>query len=291
MRALIERDQARPVPSAVRELAKTAVETLAARNVQAILYYGSCFRDGEVDGKIDGLIDLYLLVDDYASVHDAAWKRFLNRMFPPNVYYVQCRHGGETVRGKVAVMTLNQLERLVGDGTSNPYFWARFAQPTGVVEVAPEAHDRLVGVFVTSIRTLHGHARALMAPPATPEARWTAVLRATYSTELRVEKPGRASQIYHSDRARFDTIDDVLSSRPPGPSAPSWRRRRIEGKLLSVARLIKAAFTFTGGADYLAWKIERHSGVALELADWQRRHPIIAAGPILWRLWRAKVIG
>ena len=51
-------------------------------------------------------------------------------------------------------------------------------------------------------------------------------------------------------------------------------------------RSLAASNFFEGGADYLAWKIERHSGVSLELADWQRRHPLLAAPALLWQLRR-----
>ncbi|MCA9474766.1 MAG: hypothetical protein KC563_03010, partial [Nitrospira sp.] len=54
----------------------------------------------------------------------------------------------------------------------------------------------------------------------------------------------------------------------------------------SMLRLMKAAFTFQGGADYLIWKIERHSGVKVELTPTQRRHPIITGLVIFWRLYR-----
>ncbi len=74
------------------------------------------------------------------------------------------------------------------------------------------------------------------------------------------------------------------------PRPRSWFRTRRNGKALSVLRLVKAAFTFTAGADYLAWKIERHSGMHIELTDWQRRHPILASPPILWRLIRSKAV-
>lgn len=62
--------------------------------------------------------------------------------------------------------------------------------------------------------------------------------------------------------------------------------RRLIGKPLNVMRLIKAAFTFQGGARYLAWKIERHSGVKVELTPWQERHPILASSVLFWRLYR-----
>ena len=39
-------------------------------------------------------------------------------------------------------------------------------------------------------------------------------------------------------------------------------------------------------AEYAAWKVERHSGVKLELSDWQRRHPLLAAPGVYLRLRR-----
>ena len=58
------------------------------------------------------------------------------------------------------------------------------------------------------------------------------------------------------------------------------------GKLFNIARLIKAAFTFEGGLDYILWKIARHSGVTIAVTDWQRRHPLLAAPGLAWRLYR-----
>jgi hypothetical protein len=66
----------------------------------------------------------------------------------------------------------------------------------------------------------------------------------------------------------------------------AWASRRRRGKLLSVLRLLKAAFTFAAGADYLAWKISRHSGVEVKLKPWQRRHPILGALVLLPALLR-----
>ncbi len=60
----------------------------------------------------------------------------------------------------------------------------------------------------------------------------------------------------------------------------------FRGKAWSVLRLLKASFTFDGGADYLAWKISRHSGVAVTVTPWQRRHPIAGAIVQFWRLYR-----
>jgi hypothetical protein len=80
---------------------------------------------------------------------------------------------------------------------------------------------------------------------------------------------------------------------PVGSAAAASRRwllRRLQGKALSFLRLAKASWTFAGGADYLAWKISRHAGVPVEFSPWERRHPLLAAPVVLWRLTRRGVI-
>ena len=61
-----------------------------------------------------------------------------------------------------------------------------------------------------------------------------------------------------------------------------WRLRRWQGRILSILRLAKATFTFSNSVDYAAWKIERHTGVRVEITPLLRRHPI------LWGLKVAK---
>ena len=65
-----------------------------------------------------------------------------------------------------------------------------------------------------------------------------------------------------------------------------WYRRRIAGRCLHVLRLITNAYTFTDGLDYVLWKIETHSGIRTEPTPWQRRHPLLAAPRLAWRLYR-----
>ena len=67
-------------------------------------------------------------------------------------------------------------------------------------------------------------------------------------------------------------------------------RRRVEGKFLSAVRLAKASTTFAGGADYIAWKINRHAGTDIKLKPWQRRFPLLGAISLLPRLLRSGAI-
>jgi hypothetical protein len=57
-----------------------------------------------------------------------------------------------------------------------------------------------------------------------------------------------------------------------------------------VLRLAKASATYAGGAEYIAWKINRHAGTKIELKPWQKRHPLLAAISLLPQLLRSGAI-
>ena len=86
--------------------------------------------------------------------------------------------------------------------------------------------------------------------------------------------------------------DDGISYRVRIPawerclSRLTWRLRFIQGKLLSALRLIKAMATFEGGVNYILWKIERHSGVTVDIEPRLRRRPLLAMWVLSWRLYR-----
>ena len=287
--ALVGEELATPADPAVAAVAEAA----RARHggVCAVLFYGSCRRDGYREGL---LVDLYLITDGYAATHRSWTMRLLNRLVPPNVYYVDTVHGGATVRAKYAMVSLAQLARLVSPATLNPYFWARFAQPTGLLwsRDRPTA-DAVRDALVQAILTTDGAARPLVGA-ADALTLWGRAFAESYRTELRAEKPGRAAQIVEGELARYRRVAAALAGRPAEATAAAaarrWFWRRIQGKGLSLLRLAKASWTFAGGADYLAWKISRHAGVPVEFSPWERRHPFLAAPFVLWRLARRGAI-
>jgi hypothetical protein len=126
----------------------------------------------------------------------------------------------------------------------------------------------------------------------------------TYAAELRSERPHRIRALVAEALPEFEVLVRALAreqgwtpaaaGRHRNPSrrrrrwssACGWAARRVQGKVLSVLRLLKASFTFDGGLPYLAWKIERHSGVRIEITPSMRRFPRLGAIGALWRTWR-----
>jgi hypothetical protein len=249
--------------------------------VRAVLAYGSALRDS---APSETLIDLYVLTGSSSDVSSNPLSRLACSLMPPNVYYTEVFLERQTYHAKYAVLSLSQLEAKVQPATSNPYFWVRFAQPMRLAWSANEkVKSRILGIVHTACSTAWSNAVAT-APRASPAEQWSSLFRETYRTELRPESLGRASAIVEANRAYYENLSLHLTDVPAVTA--NWPMRRLAGKLLSILRLAKAAFTFQGGADYIAWKIKRHSGVDIQVTDFQRRHPLLAGLVLLPQLLR-----
>jgi hypothetical protein len=247
--------------------------------VHAVLAYGSALRDSNPD---DTLIDFYILTETLAGVSYNPVSRFLCGMVPPNVYYIE----HQNYRAKYAVLPMELLSQKVSSKTTNPYFWARFCQPMRLVFAQDEiARKRVVQILEKAAITAYNEARRL-ASHESVETQWTLLFRETYQTELRPEDLSRADAIVAAQKEHFKAVSKLAGFVET--SEISWPTRRKQGKILSVLRLVKAAFTFQGGADYAAWKIKRHSGVQIDVKPWHRKHPLLASIVLLPKLLKSR---
>jgi hypothetical protein len=259
-----------PVHSAITAMAEVILQH--HQPASAVLAYGSALRDANPDTT---LIDFYVLTQTTQGISKSSLLRALCNLVPPNVYFIEHHINEKSYRAKYAVLPVELLASKLKGDIANPYFWARFAQPMRLVWAADDvARARVHQLLARAMETAQANASRLAAHTS-PAEQWTTLFQNTYQTELRPEDQSRAKLIIEMQREHFETIARL--AKPVSSSEWSWSTRRWTGKLLSIARLLKAAFTFQGGADYAAWKIERHSGVKIEVTDWQRRHPVLAS--------------
>jgi hypothetical protein len=228
-----------------------------------------------------------LIVSSYREAYGKSWLAGANNLIPPNVFYFE--HDG--LVAKYAVLSEADFYRLNGPETRNVSVWARFAQPSRLAWAADDdARTAAVQAISRAAPTLL--AAAGQKSGEDPLNWWRRAFELTYSAELRAERKGRSSSVVDADRERYETFSEPVIAAIPalmaGPS--SWFRRRAEGKMLSIVRLAKASFTFAGGADYIAWKINRHAGTEIQLKPWQRRWPLLAAISLLPRLLRSGAV-
>jgi hypothetical protein len=282
LRTLVADELGQPVDPRVAAMAKAVAGRHGAAS-RAVLFYGSCLRQKQLEGL---MLDFYLIVSDYASAYDKPWLAKANALIPPNVFPFQ--HDG--LAAKYAVLSEADFHRLNGPETRNVSVWARFAQPSRLVWVADDA------ARTAAISSVARAAPTLLAAAGRIAGEsdldwWRRAFALTYSAELRAERKGRAGSVIDAEIARYQRFSPaVIAAIDPEARSGQWRRRRIEGKALSVLRLAKASATYAGGAEYIAWKINRHAGTAIELKPWQKRHPLLAAISLLPRLLRSGAI-
>ena len=265
----------------------------AADDARAVLFYGSSLRTG----SIEGVLDFYILCE--GELERGIW---------PRVSYHECKIGETVLRAKVATMNLSTFQAAASGALIDTTIWARFVQPSALVwqRDADSAVATITAVAAAAI-TAARLAVALGPARGTAEQYWRGLFRATYAAEFRMERVGREETILSANREHFSEllpialkaagiefeavaqqIQPFLSSAERKRLLRWWGPRRRMGKILNLIRLLKASTTFDGAARYAAWKIERHAGVAVDLAPWQERHPVLAAPGVLWRVWRER---
>ena len=256
----------------------------------AALFYGSCRQRATTEG----IVDLHVLVDDLRAAL-GPWGAWLCRLLPPNVVYLEASArdaggGGDTVRAKVAVLSLRQFRRGCSRAAFHSYFWGRYAQPLTIVGARDP--EPLIEGLVDAVETLACRAWPRLGAPTDPIAYWTGALRLSYRAELRPEGSDRPAVLVAAYPDYFRATGEAVLATHGGRAGHGararldWAMRSAWGKLLSLLRLLKGLATFEGGLDYVAWKLERHTGRRIEIPPRVRRHPWLFVWPLVWRHWR-----
>jgi hypothetical protein len=275
--------------------------------VTAVLFYGSCLRSGD---PYDGLVDLYLIVDHYRCANTSLVKALWNWLLPPNVFYAEVDHRGNTIRSKYAIISLADLNKGTSQRWFHSYLWGRFSQPTAVAWCRDDTtRDIIENTLAQSVVTFLNRVLPALPPQGSVQSLWSNGLQLSYGAELRVESSARARELTEASKAYYQQVTRLsapllnyhceISGTPPTQdyqaeisslrrlsNRVAWKIRAVQGKLLSLARLMKALFTFDGGLDYLAWKLERHSGVHIDIPEKVRRYPLIFIWGLFWNLYR-----
>jgi hypothetical protein len=294
--AELRRPAPEPVTAFAAQLAARAKGACAA-----VLFYGSALRDG----ALDGVLDFYVLLDHERAWPGSRWAALANRVLPPNVGYVESQIDGRTLRAKYAVMSLERFATSMSPRSIDTTLWARFSQPCACLVARSSDEERRVAAAVQSALLTAARWAALLGPASgRAEDFWRALYARTYAAELRVERSTRGADLLANDHERYarllplawreagvtftqtsdGTLHTALGEREREVARRRWQRRHRLGRPLNLLRLLKAASTFDNAIDYVAWKVERHSGYRIEPSAFQRRHPLLAAPALYWRL-------
>lgn len=281
----------RAVDPAIRAFAARLGEEAGAR---AVLFYGSNLRTG----SLEGVLDFYVLLP--GPQRERIW---------PRIGYREHHTGEALLRAKTATLSLDRFARAAAGNSRDTTIWTRFVQPCALVWTRDgQAREAVVAAIGAAAQTAAGLAAVLGPAEGAADKYWRALFRATYRAEFRVEQPGREDSILAANADHFRRILPLAWDAAGVPFARLgedryrlsiaeddrrrwarwWSGRRRLGKPLNIVRLVKAAGTFDGAANYAAWKVGRHSGIALEVTPFRRRHPVLSVPGAAWELWRKR---
>ena len=229
--------------------------------------------------------------------------KILTNFLSPNVYQQAGADHAKKYRVKFAVINLENFKKRI-ENDFHPYFWARFAQPTQILYVKKsEIEGTLTATFQQATKRMITESLPMLPKTFTTEMLWETALGLTYRAELRSEAGTAPRSIIKASLPKLYTLttsvaDDcslnlindnwhnLTTESLNLRKAAIWQIRFFIGKFLSIARLLKAVFTFENPLDYLVWKIERHTGIKEVPTTLQRKYPLLFSWSLLWRLYK-----
>jgi hypothetical protein len=300
VRQIIAAEQAATPPPRAIDMA-AAISAKHGDTVQAFVFYGSGLREAD---NIEKMLDYYVLTRSYKDIHGKSPKALASFALPPSVHYLEAEdRSAQPMNSKYSIVSLPAFKRRVTGGAREPMIWARFSQPCLIISCQSETiRQDLITDLAKAVCHFADQASPLMSGKMTPRAFWSRALAESYRTELRAERPlERATEIVDRYADRYTALGQALfgpadsdgniyishpSRRARGRARWRWATRRLVGKPATALRVLKAAFTFDGGLDYVLHKLKSHSDVSIDITPHQRRHPILWSPILAYKLWR-----
>jgi hypothetical protein len=226
-------------------------------------------------------------------------------LLPPNVIAFS-PEGEEGPIAKCLIISARDFERELSTRSRDHFMISRMIQEVGVLYVRDAAaerwlHDRLKAAR----RTVLDWAAPYVPAPFSAESLTREMIAICYRSEIRPESASRASSVFEAQRVYLvETYEKLLadaigeghvvregqgyrSARRPGPMARLRRSAYFNfSKLRVTARWIKHVLTFENWLPYVVRKVERRTGMSVELTPLERRLPLIFLWPRVFRVLR-----
>jgi hypothetical protein len=286
-----------------------AVRKLDPEDTKAVVGYGSWYEP-ELR-KPRSFPDLYVVVDGYARYHESRLHAWMNRLLPPNVYFVwDERDGRREVRGKYNVISVADLERECGPALRDLYnagrmtkvvwiAWARDAPSRAwLIDRLADAHRVLAPVALTflpehfacddfSLELLGLSYRAEPRLEGWEYVRALHAAHARYYRELHgalLESFARSTSLLATDAGGFRKLASPRWAETERRAQRLIRRSRRRGYL----RWPRIVLTEPNLVDLAANEAERKAGVRIRVTPRLRRHPFLYGLPEFLRVLRER---
>jgi hypothetical protein len=308
LRELLVRSSSRPVDPDGHEVPEI-VRKFDSTGTAAVIGYGSWYIEGL--RKATSFADVYLVVDDYAHFHRNRFHAWMNRVLPPNVYFLWT--GGEghrSIRGKYNVISAADLERECGPALRDVYSAGRLSKLVWLAWARDEpTREWLVARLVDAQTTLAPLALGMLGEHFFLDDFSHELLALSYRGEPRLEGWDKVRALHEAHAERYVELHQVLleafaestglldveATRFHKREDPRWddvaraarrilRRSRLRGYL----RWPRIVLSESNLVDLAINEAERKAGVRIHVTPQLRRHPFLRGLPEFLRVLRER---
>ena len=302
------------IPPEVRDIVELLSEA-CGRNLVGVIFFGSRLL-GTSPGE-GSAADLFVVVENYLLFYEVLGSRLptarhsgimaaLNRVLPPNIIYLN-DPGGLRAGAKCFIVSEGDLALGMSADARDHFFRGRLAQRVHIVHARSERDRLAMETRIDAARHL-----TLTWVPLYLEGSFGVMdycrrmMEVSYAGEIRPEARSRVHEVTDAQATFFRLVygrvlqDGVRDGRLVAEAdrfslaaRPRWRERWRAGhffrrsKARATMRWFKYMLTFDDWLDYIVRKIERRSGVRIELTKAERRMPAILLWPKAIRVIRA----
>jgi hypothetical protein len=287
----------------------TMVRKLNPEGVRAVVGYGSWYTHDL--RKPDSFPDVYVVIDRYGGHYGNAVHAWMNRVLPPNVYFLWGDgEGHRVVRGKYNVISTADLERECSPALRDVYNAGRLTKLVWIAWVRDAPTQQwFISRLLDAHCTLAPLVLALLPERFSLDDFSLELLGLSYRAEPRLEgwEHVRALQAAHSGyyrtlhRLLLDAFVDattLLAADAGGfckLARPEWselarRARRLvrRSRWRGYLRWPRIILTEPNLVDLAANEAERKAGVRIRVTPRLRRHPFIYGVPEFLRVLRQR---
>ncbi|MBI5709955.1 MAG: hypothetical protein HZC42_06565 [Candidatus Eisenbacteria bacterium] len=274
----------------------------------ALVHYGSWAQ--QLAPPAGSARDFFVIVDGYGAAYRAlaAGRRlrrppglatFLNRVLPPNVLSLEVPGGSRPRLAKCAVLSLRDLRAACGPRPRDQWVRGRLFQQVQLVWARdPQSREAVLEALREARARTFEWGRTFLPAFFDADAYAHALLRASYAGEIRPEEPGHVAALVTAQRGTLLPVCEALlghlarhgvlaregnrfrQRRPPSTLRRLVARLWFAGsKLRATLRWAKYVALYDGWLDYVVNKVERRSGVVIELTPRERRWPLLFLWP------------
>lgn len=280
-------------------------------NLLSVMFLGSRLVNSSPDQH--SAADWFIVVRDYARFYrdHKTWISYppgfvawLNGRLAPNIIFIPCHNDAGI---KAIVMSEDDMDRAMGRDARDHFCKGRLAQRVALIHCRDDAAALQAGNWLAQarIQTL-AWVPVFCAPAFSIGDYCAAMMGVSYGGEIRPEKAGRVAEVVERQRdtlrelfepvleqgvksGRLTRVNQDYRLAKPASTADRshWERYFRRSKRRATMRWAKYVMTFSGWPDYIARKLERRSGIKVEITDRERRWPLILLWPKAIRTYLA----